>query len=84
MPTQTDTGSFFSETSNQNERILFTSESVGEGHPGKTSFAQSQCPRYVNICIPSSSPSNDYDQGHHPHVSATASYLARAQLGLVV
>ena len=34
MPTQTDTGSFFSETSNQNERILFTSESVGEGHPG--------------------------------------------------
>jgi len=35
MPTQTDTGSFFSETSNQNERILFTSESVGEGHPDK-------------------------------------------------
>ena len=34
MPTQSDTGSFFSETSNQNERILFTSESVGEGHPG--------------------------------------------------
>jgi S-adenosylmethionine synthetase len=35
MPTQSDTGSFFSETSNQNERILFTSESVGEGHPDK-------------------------------------------------
>jgi len=29
-----DTGSAFSETSN-NERILFTSESVGEGHPDK-------------------------------------------------
>merc|ERR1711992_264496 len=29
-----DTGSAFSET-NQNERILFTSESVGEGHPDK-------------------------------------------------
>lgn len=28
-----DTGSAFSEGSN-NERILFTSESVGEGHPG--------------------------------------------------
>jgi len=35
MPAQSDTGSFFSETSNQNERILFTSESVGEGHPDK-------------------------------------------------
>jgi len=35
MPTQSDTGSFFSETSSQNERILFTSESVGEGHPDK-------------------------------------------------
>merc|ERR1711990_52719 len=29
-----DTGSAFSETAN-NERILFTSESVGEGHPDK-------------------------------------------------
>merc|ERR1712018_535955 len=29
-----DTGSAFSETSN-NERILYTSESVGEGHPDK-------------------------------------------------
>jgi len=35
MPAHSDTGSFFSETSNQNERILFTSESVGEGHPDK-------------------------------------------------
>jgi len=34
MPAQTDTGSFFSETS-QDEKILFTSESVGEGHPDK-------------------------------------------------
>ena len=34
MPSSTDTGSAFSETQN-NERILFTSESVGEGHPGK-------------------------------------------------
>jgi len=30
-----DTGSAFSETTNNNERILFTSESVGEGHPDK-------------------------------------------------
>ena len=29
-----DSGTAFSETAN-NERILFTSESVGEGHPGK-------------------------------------------------
>ena len=34
MPSSTDTGSAFSETQN-NERILFTSESVGEGHPGR-------------------------------------------------
>ena len=34
MPASTETGSAFSETSN-NEKILFTSESVGEGHPGK-------------------------------------------------
>jgi len=32
MPTET--GNVFSETSN-NEKILFTSESVGEGHPDK-------------------------------------------------
>ena len=30
-----DSGTAFSETAN-NERILFTSESVGEGHPGMT------------------------------------------------
>ena len=35
MPAQSNTGSFFSETSNESERILFTSESVGEGHPDK-------------------------------------------------
>jgi len=35
MPSSTETGSAFSETSNNNERILFTSESVGEGHPDK-------------------------------------------------
>jgi len=34
MPASTETGSAFSETSN-NEKILFTSESVGEGHPDK-------------------------------------------------
>ena len=34
MPASTDTGNAFSETSN-NEKILFTSESVGEGHPGE-------------------------------------------------
>jgi len=34
MPASTETGNAFSETSN-NENILFTSESVGEGHPDK-------------------------------------------------
>jgi len=34
MPASTETGNAFSETSN-NEKILFTSESVGEGHPDK-------------------------------------------------
>jgi len=34
MPATTDSGNAFSETSN-NEKILFTSESVGEGHPDK-------------------------------------------------
>jgi len=34
MPASTETGSAFSETSS-NEKILFTSESVGEGHPDK-------------------------------------------------
>jgi len=34
MPS-TETGSAFSETNSNNEKILFTSESVGEGHPDK-------------------------------------------------
>jgi len=34
MPASKDTGAAFTETSN-NEKILFTSESVGEGHPDK-------------------------------------------------
>jgi len=34
MPASTETGSAFSETSN-NAKVLFTSESVGEGHPDK-------------------------------------------------
>ena len=35
MESKSDTGCSSSETSNQKERILFTSESVGEGHPDK-------------------------------------------------
>jgi len=35
MPASKETGSAFTETSSDNERILFTSESVGEGHPDK-------------------------------------------------
>ena len=54
MPAQSDTGSFFSETSNQNERILFTSESVGEGHPGKSLYLA--CFFLLNILHPPQSP----------------------------
>ena len=54
MPAQSDTGSFFSETSNQNERILFTSESVGEGHPGKSLYLA--CFFLLNILHPPPTP----------------------------
>ena len=38
MPASTETGSAFTETNSNNEKILFTSESVGEGHPGEHLF----------------------------------------------
>ena len=41
MPASKETGSAFTESSDD-ERILFTSESVGEGHPGEIEHFESK------------------------------------------